>query len=278
MKDLSNKKEYYFKYIKKLLLLYLFWSLIYLYWNFDFNSFGMGITAIIKEILWYIWMSVMIGSHFHLWFIPALIFSISVLYLAQTKGISKQLIVFFMIVYTIGLLGDSYYGLISNSPLDKYFKLYFRYLGSTYNGFFFGTIYVLVGANIKSVSYKRNIYLLFSLISFFFLTLESILLNLYNIPKDYNLYITLLPFTYFFMKYLISFESPSSELSKKLRHISMDLYFSHGLFLIIIPLIYYKYGFHFNNFILFINVTLFSLLLCLSINRIKGRKKKVFSF
>ena len=262
IKESENGKSYFLKYIKRMLILYLIWSVVYIYWNFDFTLIGEGFFLAAKEALWYVWQFIFIGSHFHLWFIPALIFSISVLYAAVYFDKRKGFICFFGIVYIIGLLGDSYYGFVKDFAFNKYIELYFRFFGSTYNGFFFGALYVLIGSVLKGDTLYKKKNLFYSILFFLLLTAESFLLHRQMIPKDYNLYVFLVPFTLFFFRYLLSLKTQSTKASNFLRKMSMDLYFSHCLFLIFIQALFLRIHYENGGLILFFSVTLLSLGFC----------------
>ena len=92
-----------------------------------------------------------VGGSGQLWYLGALVLAVIILSVLIKKDIAMRWIVLISVVlFLIGLLGDSYYGFIE--PLKSFFipKLfivgYETIFSTTRNGVFFGLIFVLIGA------------------------------------------------------------------------------------------------------------------------------------
>lgn len=157
-----------------------------------------------------------VGGSGQLWYLGALVLAVIILSVLIKKETPMRWIVLIsVILFLVGLLGDSYYGFIE--PLKSYFipKLfvvgYETVFSTTRNGVFFGLIFVLIGALFAQ---KRivinNIFAIVGLIiSFIIMFFEVYLLRHYSHPKDYNMVLSLLP-VIFFLFYLASHKMPIS--------------------------------------------------------------------
>lgn len=175
-----------------------------------------------------------VGRSGQLWYLGALVLAVIILGVLIKKEIPMQWIVLISVVlFFIGLLGDSYYGFIE--PLKSFFipKLfiagYETVFSTTRNGVFFGLIFVLIGALFAQ---KRivinNIFAIVGLIvSFILMFLEVYLLKYYSHPKDYNMFLSLLP-VIFFLFYLAShIKLKNRPVYGRLRVIGMLIFFIH---------------------------------------------------
>lgn len=112
---LSDGKKVFFKYVSKLLMVYLRWSCVYFFINFctviekDGNIF-----LFFKQCATSFFIT---GSYPHLWFFPALIFSVCVITLVHKVGAIKYFFPITILLYIAGCLGCSYYKIGSGIPL-----------------------------------------------------------------------------------------------------------------------------------------------------------------
>ena len=177
-----------------------------------------------------------VGSQVHLWYLGALVLAVIILSMLIKKKIPLNYILIISIaLYTIGLLGDSYYGFIE--PLKKHFLLKVIIVGyenifcRTRNGVFFGFIYVLIGALFaqKRITMNSKIAIIGSIMSMLMMLCELYLLDNYSHPKDYDMYISLVPVT-FFLFYIASHISlKNRQTYKSLRVIGEVIFFTHLL-------------------------------------------------
>lgn len=101
LKDKSKLKKYTIKILK----IYLFCIILYLPINIYMGKFNnISIFSIVKDIL-------INGTLYHLWYFPALILGIWITYYFIKKLGNRKTFIIVIVLYIIGLLGDSYYGL-----------------------------------------------------------------------------------------------------------------------------------------------------------------------
>ncbi len=266
-----DKKKYYIKYIKKLLLLYIIWTLVFIYWDLPISALFQGNS--IEIIFCYLWKIIFIGSSFYLWFIPALIFSISLLYFSIVTNKENFLLVISIIFYLIGLIGESYFGFIKDTNVESVFRKYFYYFSTTRNGLFLGWLLLFIGAKHGKILFKIKYSGILSIVFFLLLTLESYILHKLNIPKDYNFYIFLIPFSYYFFNWVIFINVKDTINTGILRKISINIYFSHGIFLILIPKIFSKFNWPYNSFIFFLSSSITSIIFSFILYRYSHKLK-----
>ena len=113
----ADINKIFWKYVLKLLILYSLWSIIYIMIKF-IQGLGQGIDifSFLKQtILNYFFY----GSYYHLWFFPALFFSISITTLFAKMKKVKWLAYSSIVLYIIGCLGCSYFAIGEQIPLIK---------------------------------------------------------------------------------------------------------------------------------------------------------------
>lgn len=177
-----------------------------------------------------------VGGTGHLWYLDATVIAIVLISLCLHFHIRLGYIyAIACMLYVVGLLGDSYYGIIAplenitifNSLLTGY-KWAFS---TTRNGVFMGFIFVLMGAtfaNYRLVIRARTALMGF-IASMSCLLAEVLLLKYNDIPIDYNMYIFLLPATFFLFAFALSIKLKDRSIYKHLRKIGMVIYFTHLL-------------------------------------------------
>ena len=114
--EVNIKKEFW-SYVKKLLLVYSLWSIIYIIIKFfqGLNE-GVEITSFLKQIVLDYFIN---GSYYHLWFFPALFFAIIVVtFFVKIRKI-KILAYISIVLYIIGCLGCSYFEIGNQIPFIK---------------------------------------------------------------------------------------------------------------------------------------------------------------
>ena len=137
------------------------------------------------------------------------------------------------VLYVIGLLGDSYYGIIAPLENIRIFNLVFKgytlAFSTTRNGVFMGFIFVLMGAAFSNcgIKLKPRTALIGFAVSVLCLFFEVFLLNYNDIPIEYNMYVFLVPTTFFLFSFAVTAEVKDRPIYKRLRNIGMIVYFSH---------------------------------------------------
>lgn len=214
-------------YIKRLIQLYLVWSIVYLPVNIYLvvtkEKIFIGILDYLKDIFF-------VGSFIPLWYFPALIFGVLVIHFLMKKlSITKVMAISFFI-FVIGLFGDAYYGLLFSAPkLKNIYDMYLLVFETTRNGLFFGMFFISLGIYLqkkrKSGSIKRvTLGLIFSTV---LLTIEVFVLKYYNVALDYNMLIFTIPSIYFIFLLLINIKLENKPIYLTLRKMSILIFGSH---------------------------------------------------
>lgn len=174
------------------------------------------------------------GGTFHLWYLGALVLAVIILsVLIKINTPMRWIVLISVMLYCLGLLGDSYYGFIE--PLKNYFipKLfivgYETVFSTTRNGIFFGLVFVFIGALFaqKRIVINNKLAVVGLFISLILMAFEVYLLKHYSHPKDYNMLLSLLPVT-FFLFYLAShIKLKNHPIYRGLRIIGIIVFFTH---------------------------------------------------
>ncbi|WP_170272196.1 acyltransferase family protein [Clostridium tarantellae] len=214
-------------YIIKLIKLYIIWSLIYFPIIF-YTWIGNG-THILLDVIFYIRNVILIGAYIQLWYLPALIFSVAILFLLLKKFSLRICLLISSCLYLIGLLGDGYYGISVTLGFSKYIDKFTSFFGSTRNGLFFGMFFVCLGMYIKAHPPKNHLKTykyLGILASLLLMIIEVYILKKSKFAHDYNMYISLIPAIYFLVLILVN-ANLKFKLKICLRSLSLTMYLTH---------------------------------------------------
>ena len=139
-----------------------------------------------------------------------------------------------LILYGLGLLGDSYYGFIAGSGLlNKIYQAMFQVFSYTRNGIFYTPVFLAMGAGlkIKNSSCPTVGIAAGFIISTALLFWEGMTLHYLGVQRHNSMYMALLPTMYFLFQMILSLDiSPK----RSLRTISVWVYIIHPLFIILL--------------------------------------------
>lgn len=218
------------RWIKKALSLYAAVIVIYLPVNFYAGQLkGAGISDIFRLILFD-------GTFYHLWYLPASILGVLVLYLISRK-LSFQAILFVsLLLYIFGLSGDSYYGLAASVPvLRGIYDTLFQVFSYTRNGIFYAPIFLALGAWNSAACWKRPVYqkaaMAGLMLSFALMLTEGLLLHHWEVQRHDSMYISLLPCMFFLFQFILNIKKKPVKI---LRTLSTCIYLIHPLFIVIV--------------------------------------------
>ena len=125
-------------FLKKTLLLYLLSALLYLPLNLYNHTLADSGAALLRDIFFN-------GTFYHLWYFPALALGACIVW-ALVRGLGKWAWLPAVLLYLIGLLGDSWYGLTAALPsLRAAYEGMFLCFDYTRNGLFSTPIFLLLG-------------------------------------------------------------------------------------------------------------------------------------
>ena len=127
----SKKNKKVLQYVKRILALYLIWTVIYfplIIWNDELKS------DFLQKI-------VFDASYFHLWYLPSLIFAVLAASIVSNKIRNEYMLVMTFVLYLIGALVDTYSFLTPLLEWTSYKAIFI----TTRNGLFFGLFFVMIG-------------------------------------------------------------------------------------------------------------------------------------
>lgn len=277
MKSRSNP-TYFRKYIIALTKLYLFWSILYIPCGFVWIQQNLDIPFYLYPIALVLGFFYL-GTYYHLWYVPALIFSLIVVEWYTKRFRLRTLIPIAFVLFCIGSL-ETYYGVVNipivQSVIDKYMMVFF----TTRNGLFFGLFFVACGYYLSKsdrllhIEHKRR----WLVVSLILLVIEAYVLDQTN-TLNFNFLIMLAPCTILLFLCLRDINVSWNLNYSKLREFSEYYYFTHAFFLVIIPeglaLVNHRELYDNNGFFRFITVMLCTHILTCIIYSNKQKKKKL---
>ena len=211
---------------KRVIILYLFWTLVYIgYW---FRAETINLFEIVRVI-----KTILVG-HEHLWYLPAMVGAALVL-LPLRKLTTPALLTIALVLYFIGLsiqyLGN--YHVVANTSIDKILNSHFVYR----NFLFFAFPFFAIGYLLR----RTEIYKKFSLASIVGMTIIAVTLLLIENYLDFKFQVASKGFDIFLFLILVcplvfitALKLDIRGESKTLALYSTGIYFIHPLFISLI--------------------------------------------
>ncbi|GKX30042.1 membrane bound serine racemase VanT [Vallitalea longa] len=228
--ELSKRRLYGF--LQKIGLLYGISIILYLPINIYNGYFAQDdlLLNILKDIIFD-------GTLYHLWYLPAIMIGAYISFHLIKRLGYKKAFALAIILYIIGLLGDSYFGLTrSFKPLRGLYEYIFMVSDFTRNGVFFAPVFLILGGMIAKR--KKQCSIQFYMIGFFttllLMIVEGLYINGIRFQRHDSMYILLIPTMFFLFNMLILFEGKSLII---LRKTAMIIYIIHPMVIIGIRLI-----------------------------------------
>lgn len=216
------------KSLKKLLLLYFGSIVLYLPLGIYAGHYeNLSITEVLKMLLFD-------GTFYHLWYFPACISGMVVVFLGSRFLSMPVMLGISGILYVFGLLGDSWFGLTEQIPaLVSVYKKLFEISSYTRNGIFFAPLFLLLGAAMgkRKTKGRRGIALSVFLLSFAAMTAEGLLLHHLGWQRHDSMYIFLVPVMVSLYALLLSAEAPGK---KSCRVIAEWVYILHPAMIVVV--------------------------------------------
>ena len=226
---LEKGEKPFSKYIKRLLTTYILWSVIY----YGYKILTEGMPSI-KNFIYTFFIN---GSSYHLWFFPAIIFSVCLTTFLYKIKCTKVLIPLAVVLYTVGCLGCSWYAIGEKIPLLN--KLYSFFLFTDIRRILFmGFPFFVAGGVVLKVREKvlhglnkktSFVYVLFAVIVFL---AEIAVVIKYNLQRTvvitFGLYLLVILIVLLLLKYPMS---KLSHFSGKAKVYANFTYYAHPLIL-----------------------------------------------
>lgn len=229
--DEGNQK--YKKFSKRILTMYLLWSLIY----FSFVIFDWVVNGVTRsEVISYFHKSLVFSTYSTIWFLPALWIGVSITYFLLKRYTIKTVLLFAILLYIIGSIVYSYSPIVSgfqsiNYLIDNYSKMFI----TTRNGFFNGFPLVVIGALVARNFEKKSIPFWICITFFVGVISESFFIKYYIKGFGVDFGLLLVPFTYLFLSWMLKVKLPDSSFFIKARNYSMLIFLSQRIFISAIP-------------------------------------------
>ncbi len=214
-------------YMRKLLLMYAAVTLLYLpvslhagYWQ------GGGIGSWLRMLFFD-------GTFYHLWYFPACLIGLCILSILRRflsiQGVGRAVLV----LYLVGLLGGSYYGLTQSIPfLEAVYERLFQIFSYTRNGFFYAPLFLFMGAAAGHREGGQPPKQLSALLFFFvLLTAEAFALRYLKWQRHDSMYVMLVPVMALLYQLLVSKNQGSAKLT---RTAATGLYLLHPLGIVLV--------------------------------------------
>lgn len=215
------------RFLKKTALLYLISTLLYLPLKIYSHNISDSVGGWLKEFFFD-------GTFYHLWYLPAVILGclliIALLYFCSPLAVS--VIVF--VLYILGMLGDSYYNLISQIPfLKMVYEGIFTVSSYTRNGIFFAPLFLWMGVllangKVRISSKAAGIGFFISLAG---MLAEGFMSFQLQWQKHNSMYFLLIPVMFFLFELLLSLDCHGVEIA---RDLSMYIYILHPLCIVLV--------------------------------------------
>lgn len=219
------------KFIKKTALIYAAAIVIYIPINIYNGCFSEDnlLPKIIKDI-------VFDGTLYHLWYLPAAIVGAVIAWYLVKQWAYRKAFAVTLVLYIVGLFGDSYYGIAENIPsLNSFYHLIFQVSDYTRNGIFFAPIFFVLGGYISDnkdkLSFKKSIIGFTTCFSLMFA--EALTLHRFELQRHDSMYVFLLPSICFLFYFLMHFKGKNRA---QLRTISLIIYIIHPFVIVLIRL------------------------------------------
>ncbi len=215
------------KYSLRILTLYFIWVAIYspmIVYKISTYDSGLirGLLAAAKEIVF---------GYSHLWYMPATAFAVLVVAFALKKRISVgKILAAGFLLYIVGLLGDSYFGLLNGVPiLKKLMQLILAFFGTTRNGLFEGVLFIGIGAffAFSKPNLKNSIAAVGFVFSLAITLVETFAVDRFELARYHNIYLFLVPTAFFLFYLALNIKLPPFKHSEKMRTYSSLIYYIH---------------------------------------------------
>lgn len=240
--ETTEHKGIIIKYLKKIVLMYLIWSLIYVAFNVAaFCKFG--VTS--QDVIGYIHQCIVYSTYDTIWFLPALAVGVVMVYFMRKAMPIRYMLIVAVIFYIIGMLGVTYSGIVAKSEiLSLVYGAYTKVFLTTRNGFFNGFPFVALGAYVayevnKGKYKKANVkYIALCAVFGILFVAEAFAAKKFLSAPNANTVFMLFPFVYFAIKFLLGVSIPDNKICYVLRKLSTTMFLSQRIFLTALPVLF----------------------------------------
>lgn len=215
------------KFLKKTAVLYGIATILYLPVKFYSGQISLNVGGWLKELFFD-------GTFYHLWYLPAVL--MGCLLLIGLMQVCNPLVISFVtvVLYIIGMLGDSYYQLVSNvSFLKSLYEGIFKISSYTRNGIFFAPVFLWMGVVVANGKIRMTVRYAATgfAVSMAGMLAEGFLTYTFQWQKHNSMYLLLLPVMFFLFGLLLTVRGKTF---KMVRDLSMCVYIIHPLCIVLV--------------------------------------------
>lgn len=220
------------EFLKKMAVIYGISVLIYIPLNVYNHYFSVEhlLPNLIKDIFFD-------GTMYHLWYLPASMFgAIIAWFLVRKVGFERALGIT-ILLYVVGVFGDSYYGVVCNIPtIQRFYTNMFELFDYTRNGFFFAPVFFVMGGMIadKADRGSKKISVMGLSISAVLMLAEGMVLHTLDLQRHDSMYFALLPCMYFLFILLVQ---PKGQRKEVFRTMALAIYIIHPMVIVAVRLV-----------------------------------------
>ena len=219
------------KYLKKVAFTYMTAILIYLPAGLLTGRYeGITFCSALR-------MLVFDGTFYHLWYFPACIMGILIVYLLDRFLPFSIVFAVTGILYCLGLFGDSYYNLMMRIPfLSSAYEIGFHFFSYTRSGLFLAPFFLAAGAVIgrqNPQTIRRTASGIGFILSLLLLSIEAFALKDFHPKHHDNMYLFLVPCICFLYQLLLSWNVPLKS-APYFRTLSTWIYILHPAIILLI--------------------------------------------
>lgn len=267
-------------YALKLLRLYIIWSIIYL--PLYIKKFLLSEKDVFHGTLRYLRDFIFTGSWTPLWYLSATFFVIILISFLLKKRISlKYIIICAAIIYVLGLLGQTWFGIIT--PLRTYtpqlwsiLKLSQKVIVNTRYGLFMGFLFIGMGMifAFKDFNITKKNALIGFIISFSLLFVEVIFVKYFKLIYSHDGYIFLVPSAFFLFCFVLNIRLKNNSIYKNLRIMSSLIFYMHFWLIHFVSNFFKLFGLDLSKTCLrFVFTVIVSIIISLMIIKLSNIKK-----
>lgn len=225
------------QYVNRIFKVYVIWTIVYFPYVLKFKILGEGHEGIrVSAFLKWVRDCIFVGSYTQLWYLNATIIATLIITFLVYKRIRKKTILWIAIImYVIGLLPQTYFGILEFLKRFDFvwssLKIIEKIIYTTRNGFFEGFLFMVIGMLFayKPISIKFKMAVIGFLVSMFLFLIEAIYLKYLGWTRHHDMYIFLVPVS-FFLFYIVShIELVPSRIYIHLRKMGILIFYLHLL-------------------------------------------------
>lgn len=238
--DDEENIAYLKRYLWRLAKIYIVWTILYLPFTY-LSMRGQG-GVNLHNILLYVRDFFFAGSFYHLWFLPALLVAVPIVYACLFQlGFSKTMVVG-TILYVIGMAMNVYGTFLDQLPvIQMIYRMYTYLFVTARNGLFFGVMFIALGALFSQYRFylKRWQEVTGVLVSLALLFAECFLLRESGFMQSLtSMYLMLIPCMYFLFPRLLQIHLSEHSVYRTIRVLSLLIYVMHIMFVNVLFLLY----------------------------------------